>query len=185
MPYQYQHGPSLLGIASQLRCAITHLRDAARGRGQRFAVYHLNRIHYQHLGLQCISGSQNGVDIRFRHELKRISGQSKPVGSHGNLLGGLLASNVQRWLGFSQLAQCLQQQRALAGTRVPADQNARAGDKTPTKNPVKLVKTRAQPRQIDDRNVLESLHRSHRPCIPGAATRSRSSLARRRAQADF
>ena len=87
-------------------------------------MHHLNGVDNENLRFQRFSRCQNRVDIGFRHQLQLIRRQTKTIGAQCDLLGRFLTGHIERGMRRCQLAQGLQEQRALACPGVPANQDA-------------------------------------------------------------
>ncbi|MNF50018.1 hypothetical protein D3C84_313030 [compost metagenome] len=157
MTDQEDRGATLLGITHQQRGTFTHLGHTARRRLQLLGEDRLDRIDHHDLGLFHPRRGDDGFDAGFGHHPQLVLGQPQTPGTHGHLLLGLFASDIERRHAHRQVAQGLQENGRLADARVAANQYDRAVNQAATQHTVQLTGRGGKPRDFLDTDFGQRL----------------------------
>ncbi|EXI89106.1 MAG: hypothetical protein AW12_01756 [Candidatus Accumulibacter sp. BA-94] len=165
------HGDSrLFGQARQLRGAFAYLGDRSRCRVELIRPQGLDRVDHRHLRLYRLQRGQDFFQVDLGEQAQRPRLQRQAPGAHGDLLARFFAADVEHVSRRRHLGQRLQQQRALADSRVATNQHHSAGDQSTTERPIELADTGRQAVFLAGVDLAERLHRG------SAAQRRETSL---------
>lgn len=138
VPYENDADASALGIAKQARCTLPDLREAARRRIHALGLYRLYGIYdHQVRGYRLYMAEylvQRGL---AQHQEFRLQ-LAKPVRTHPYLACALLPAHVEYLTPF-QSQDGLQEERALANARLPAQKEQAARHQASSKHAVQLL----------------------------------------------
>jgi hypothetical protein len=139
MPDQKDDRVLLLGETDQLGGRLAHLRDRAGGRLQGVGVEGLNGVDDHHARPLLRRGREDRLDIGLGKQPDPVARQSEPMGAQPDLLGRLLAADVEHRAGARERGARLEQERRLADPRITPDQHHRAGHQAAPQHAVQLA----------------------------------------------
>ena len=157
MADQEDRRAALLGEAHQQRRALAHLGYAAGGRGQLFGEDGLDRVDHHHLGFLQTRGGDDAFDAGFGHDLELVFRQAQAARTHGHLLLGFLAGDIERGKARGDIAQGLQQDGRFADAGVTADQHHRAVHQATAEHPVEFAGGGGKARYFFDADLGQGL----------------------------
>ncbi len=148
----------LLGVASEQRCRLPHLRD---GTGRRLHIrhmHHLDGVDHHDLRLLLLGNQADLLDAGLRQHPQLVGRQAEAIGAHRHLLEGLLTCDIEGFHPLRQTAHGLQQQGRLACPRVAADKDGRARHHAATKYPIQLLEAGGETGDLGGSYLCQCLH---------------------------
>ena len=162
MSHQKYRYTALLGETLHLGGTLADLRDRACRRIDALGGDGLYGVDNEDVGLDGVDMIEDALRHRFGNDIALLrfsrSGGADTLGTHLDLLFTLLTADIEQSLvGDGQRG--LQQQRALAYTRLAAQQHDRAWHQTAAQHPVELGTTCRDAGMLAIDNLLEQLGR--------------------------
>ena len=153
------------GIADQRLGGGANLGDGARRRIGRVGPQRLDRIENDQVGPPAVGNRRQYVlDIGFRRQFNRRTGDAEPLRAKPDLRYRLFAGNINDAVAL--LRQCrrgLREQCGLADARIAANQQRRAAHEAAAGGAIKLAYARYDARRVLDLARKRGEH--HRPAF--------------------
>ena len=135
VPHQENGHVLRLGCAHQCGGALAYLADTARRGAQFVEVHGLDRIDDHRRRPELAHVLDDCVQVRLGQYIEVVCRETKPARTHLDLLRRLFAGHIEQPASaLGQLCADLQQEGRLADSRVPADQDQRAGNDAPAQH---------------------------------------------------
>ncbi len=138
VPDKNHHDIALLGQPREKSGGLTNLRNAARHAVHGLQLHDLNRIEHHDLWRACANEIRDRLSPRFRGDPQIVHRQLQPLGTQRKLMQRLFTADIENFLLLGKTAGNLQQQGALARTRVAAHQHHGPRHQTTTQHAIKL-----------------------------------------------
>jgi hypothetical protein len=128
----------------------THLHDAAGSRAEIGVGHRLDAVDDDELRLRRVEGGDHMRERGLGEQPQMGTERTQPLGTKSNLLSTLFPAHVQR--ACRPCRSQLQQERALADTRLAAQQGHRAGNQATAEDAIELFdscRLRAADQRLD------------------------------------
>ena len=177
MADQERRDPSPLGDRHEPSPALPNLGHAAGGGLQRGQKHGLDRVDDQDLWLHGVELGLHGDEIGLRPQEQSIAADAQALGAQLHLGGRLLGRHVQdRRRRRRQRASRLDEQCALADSRIAPDEHERARHHAPAEHAVELTDAGPETVRVLHGNVAERARPAARQADPTATRLWRSAL---------
>ena len=161
---EYRHA-RCLGAAQQCGGAFAYLRDAAGRRLDRLGVHCLYRVYDDHLRARLVDLCDDVLQLRLGIYDALLVGYAQTRGAHLDLLGRLLARDVERPEAVVA-ERHLQRQRGLAYARLAAKKDQRSRHQTAAQYAVQLAYARVDAFDVALADLLHALRLGARHARP-------------------